>query len=201
MRLTWTVSTILVTGAALALTPAVFAQQSMPKTTKERIEQGKLVTTEKIKGKVALVNGNILVVRLSDGTIRQFNVPSSRKFVIDGKEVGVSDLKVGTTLTATTTTTKTSVTERTRTIGSGKVFWVSGHNVVVTLPNGENRTYTVKDDYKFNVEGKKATVSELRQGMNISAEKIVEEPMTEITSNTVVTGQAPKPVTSAKATR
>jgi hypothetical protein len=73
------------------------------------------------------------------------------------------------------------------------VWWVSGKTVIITLPNGENREYIVKDDYKFNIEGNaSATVSDLKKGMKISAEKIVEEPRTEITSDTVVTGQAPR---------
>jgi hypothetical protein len=54
----------------------------------------------------------------------------------------------------------------------------------------------VQDNYKFNVAGSKdATVADLRKGMRVSAQKIVEEPRTEIASNTVVTGQAPPPPT------
>jgi len=34
--------------------------------------------------------------------------------------------------------------------------------------------------------------ADLKKGMKISAEKIVEEPRTESVSNTVVTGQAPR---------
>jgi hypothetical protein len=107
--------------------------------------------------------------------------------------VTVHDLKPGTTLSATVTTTTTPINDRTTTVGMGTVWWVSGNTVIVTLPNGENRTYTVKDEYKFTVEGNKnATVTDLRKGMKISAVKIVEEPRTEIVSDTVVTGQAPR---------
>jgi len=90
------------------------------------------------------------------------------------------------------TTTTTPITERTTTVVTGNVWWVAGRTVILTLPNGENRTYNVPDGYKFNVEGNKnATVFDLKKGMRISAEKILEEPKTEITSNTVVTGSAP----------
>ncbi len=52
----------------------------------------------------------------------------------------------------------------------------------------------MKDDYKFTVDGNKnATVFDLKKGMTISAERIVEEPRTEIAVNTVVNGQAPPP--------
>ena len=42
------------------------------------------------------------------------------------------------------------------------------------------------------VEGKPASVSELKQGMNVSATKIVEVPRTEISETTVITGKSPK---------
>ena len=120
--------------------------------------------------------------------------PESRKFIIDGRELTVHELKPGTRLSATLTTTTTPVTERTTTVGTGKVWFVSGKTVILTLPNNENRMYTVKDDYKFIIEGNKnASVFDLRKGMVVSAQRIVEEPKTEIASNTVVTGQAPPP--------
>jgi RNase P/RNase MRP subunit p29 len=169
------------------------AQQQTPVTTKESIKSKASITKEQLHGTVEYVEGNDLVVRMTDGSIREFNVPASRKFTIDGQDLTVHDLKRGTKLSATVTTTTTPVTDRTTTVGTGTVWWVAGKTVVITLPNGENRTYTVKDDYRFTVEGNKsATVSDLKKGMKISAERIVEEPRTEIVSNTVVTGQAPR---------
>jgi len=179
-------------GSTMVLVTGV-AQQQLPQTTKESIKGKTSVTTEQLKGTVEYVEGNHLVVRTADGNIREFNVPESRKFTIDGRDLTVHDLKRGTQLSATVTTTTTSVTDRTTTVGTGTVWWVAGKTVIITLPNGENRTYTVEDSFKFNVEGNKtANVSDLKKGMKISAEKIVEEPRTEIVSNTVVTGQAPR---------
>ena len=177
---------ILAASAALAV-----AQQQMPKTTSETVKGTPTVTTEQLHGTVVYVEGNDLVVRMSDGDIREFKVPPSRKFIVDGKEMTVRQLKQGTELTATITTTTTPVTERTKTVGTGKVWWVSGNTVIITLPNNENRTYKVLDSYRFNIDGKPASVHDLRKGMMISAEKIVEEPRTEIASDTVVTGKAP----------
>jgi hypothetical protein len=185
-----TVLTTIAVGWTTALMTG-FAQQ--PQTTKESIKGKASVTTERLQGRVVYVEGNHLVVRMTTGEIREFKVPESRKFTIDGRDLTIHDLKPGTTLSATVTTTRTSVTDRTTTIGTGTVWWVAGKTVIITLPNGENRTYTVRDDYKFNVEGNpSATVSDLKKGMKISAEKIVEEPRTEIASDTVVTGQAPR---------
>jgi len=193
-RLNRILTAVTVIGAAstMQLMTAV-AQQQLPQTTKEDIKGKALITTEKLQGAVEYVEGNTLLVRMTNGAIREFNVPESRKFIIDGRELTVHDLKPGTTLSATVTTTTTPITERTTTVGTGTVWWVSGKTVILTLPDGENREYTVKDDYKFSVDGNQsATVTDLRKGMKISAQKIVEEPRSEIVSNTVVTGQAPK---------
>jgi hypothetical protein len=167
--------------------------QEMPKTTKETLKGTPTVTTEQLHGTVVYVEGNDLVVRMSNGDIREFKVPPSRRFIIDGKDMSASQLTPGTELTATVTTRKTPVTERTRTVGTGKVWWVSGNTVILTLPNNENRTYKVQESYRFVVDGKPASVHDLRRGMTISAEKIVEEPVTEIASDVAVTGKAPAP--------
>ena len=152
------------------------------------------VTTEKMSGEVVQVNGNNLVVKMSNGELRTFNnMPDSRRATIDGKEVGVRDLKPGTKLTATITRTTTPVTVRTTTVGTGRVRFVAGNTVILTLPNGENKQYTVRPDYKFIVNGRPATVTELRPGMTVSAEKIVEEPTVEIAMDTTVVGQGPRP--------
>jgi hypothetical protein len=83
------------------------------------------------------------------------------------------------------------VTIRTTTVKTAKVWYVSAPHVILTLPDGQNKQYTVKDDFKFVVNGQPATVFDLRAGMNVSAEKIVEEPTVEITTESKVVGQAP----------
>ena len=167
------------------------AAQEMPKTTKEHIKESEHVKTEQLKGTVLAVDGSHLAVKMANGELRSFNVPASRKFDIDGKEVSVGDLKPGTKLTATITTTTTQINERTTTVGSGKVWLVLGNTVIVTLPNNENRMYNVSESYKFMVDGREATLRDLKPGMTISAQKIVEAPRTEIATNTVVHGEAP----------
>ena len=184
------VSVIRMAFALFSLATAA-GQQQMPQTTKETIKGAAKITTEQLSGTVLQAEGNTLVVKMSSGGVKQFVVPESRKFIIDGKEVTVHDLRPGTTLQATVTTTTTPITERTTTIGSGTVWFVAGNNVTVTLPNGENRLFKVDDNYRFNIGGEKASVHDLRKGMQISAEKIVEEPRTELDIDTVVTGNAP----------
>jgi LPXTG-motif cell wall-anchored protein len=182
-------------GSCLALTIGglLFAQKQMPKTTTEKIHNSTTASTHSLTGTVQYVEGNTLVVKMAGGDIRSFTPPDSRKFMIDGQELTVHDLKPGTRLHAQVTNTQTSVTDRTTTVGEGKVWYVAGPNVILTLPNGENRQYKVKDDYRFMVDGKKATVFELRKGMVVKAEKIVETPRVELAQDVAVTGTAPKP--------
>jgi len=181
------------TAMVFTAVSATVIAQDMPKTTSEQMRGASSVKTEQISGTVVAVEGNDLLVRMSSGGFRHFSVPESRTFTIDGHDVSVHDLKPGTRLTATITTTTTPVTERTTTIGTGKVWYVSGNTVIITLPNNENRMYKVSEDYKFNVNGQPASVHNLKKGMVIAAQKIVEEPRTEVAANTTVTGHAPPP--------
>jgi hypothetical protein len=151
------------------------------------------VTTFEMKGEVAQVEGNTLVIKMSDGQVRTFNVPESRKFVIDGKELTVHELQPGTLLTATVTTAATPVTLTTTTVKTGTVWYVQRNNVILKLPNGENRQFIVKDDTAFTVNGNPATVADLKKGMVVSAERVTEQPMMDIATNTTVVGQAPPP--------
>jgi hypothetical protein len=178
----------------LCTTPMVFglmAQQQMPRTTTEKVRGASTAKTEQLRGTVVFVEGNRLVVKMSTGDLRTFEVPDSRRFIIDGKEQTVSELVPGTRLTATVTTTTTPVVDRTTTVGTGKVWYVAGNTVILTLPNNENRMYKVNEDYRFIVNGQKASVHDLKKGMVISAEKIVEAPRTEVASDVAVTGSAP----------
>jgi len=165
------------------------AQTTMQETTKGSAT----VTTSELTGEVLGVEGNDLAVKLSTGEVRIFHVPPTRRFLIDGKDLSVGELQPGTTLTATVKTTTTPVTVRTKSVIRGKVWYASPPNVILTLSTGENKGYVVKegDNVGFILRGKPATVFDLRKGQEITAEKIVEEPDTEIVTDTTVTGHAP----------
>ena len=151
------------------------------------------VSTSKMTGEVVIVDGNNLLVRMqADGQYRIFNVQPGRKFIVDGQTKLISDLSPGTTLTATITTREQPVTVRTTSSLNGTVWYVDRNYVILTLANGEVRDYKVPDSYRFTVEGKPASVNELRKGMQVSATKIVSENQTEISTETVVTGTARK---------
>jgi LPXTG-motif cell wall-anchored protein len=182
---------------------AVFAVTSAAQTAQtQQIKGAPVVTTEQLRGEVVKVDGNTLIVKMSTGELRTFsNIPDSRRATIDGVDVGVRDLKPGTRLTATITKTTTPVTIRTTTVKTAEVWYVAAPNVILRHPDGSTKQYVVKDEYKFIVNGQPATVYELRQGMKVSAEKIVEEPTVEIATDTKVVGQAPSPAPPAAVTK
>jgi len=171
------------------LTMMAVAQTS----TTEKIQGTAETTTVKLSGVVTYIEGNTFVAKMSGGGLRTFTVPDSLKFVIDGKTMTVHDIKPGTTLSADVVTTKTPITERTTTVLTGTVWFVAGNSVILTLPDGKNKMYQSEPDFKFKVDGQDASVNQLRKGMRISAEKIVEEPITEVATDTTVYGSAPKP--------
>jgi hypothetical protein len=150
------------------------------------------VTTEQLKGEVVWVDGNVLVAKLPNDTYRVFNIKPGQQFSIDGQTKLIGDLKMGTVLTATATTTTQPVLVRTTTVLEGNVVWVAGNYVVLAVPSGEDKGYTVPESFKFVVEGKPASVHELKTGMKVTATKIVEDPQTVISTTTVITGKGPK---------
>jgi len=181
--------------ALFALTPAAQAGQTTTQVTKGTAT----VTTEQMRGEVVKAEGNSLVVKMSTGELRTFsNIPDSRRATIDGVDVGVRDIKPGTRLTATITKTTTPVTVRTTTVKTAEVWYVAPPHVILRHPDGTNKQYTVKNDFKFIVNDQPATVFDLRQGMKVSAERIVEEPTVEIATESKVVGQAPVAAPAAR---
>jgi LPXTG-motif cell wall-anchored protein len=153
------------------------------------------VKTKNLSGTVVAVKGNQLIVNMSDGTPRVFTPPADVKFVVDGKELGLSELQPGTVLHATVTETTTPVMDRTVQTVEGTVWFAKGGTVVLTLPSGENKQYNIahNDPVKFyDHDQKEITVFDLKKGMEIHATKITEAPRVEFMTSTAVTGTAPK---------
>ena len=152
-------------------------------------------TTRTISGTVVEVNGGTLVVKMSSGDIRMFTPPADRKFLVDGKELTLSELQPGTNLKATITESPTTVVDRTVETLQGTVIFASGPSVILRLASGETKLYTIKadDPVKFrDGSGKEITVFDLRKDMKINATKITEAPRTELVATAVVTGTNPR---------
>ena len=101
-------SVVATTTACLALTLSLSAQVETQTTT---AAGNAAVVTKVERGEVVTVSGNDLVVKMADGTLRNFeNVPESAKVTVGGKQLGIHDLKPGMKLQRTITTTSTPMT-------------------------------------------------------------------------------------------
>jgi hypothetical protein len=144
---------------------------------------------------VEYVSGNDLIVKMEDGTIRHIpNVPESARVTVDGKELGIHDLKVGMKLEKTVTTTSTPKTVTTVQSVTGKVFHVSPPaSVILTLEDGSNQQFKIPKGQKFNVDGQMVDAWGLKKGMRITATKVVEQPVVEVSQQKALTGSMPPP--------
>jgi hypothetical protein len=145
------------------------------------------------KGKVVYVSGNDLVVKLADGSVKHVVVPKDFKFKVDGKDIGIEDLKIGTELTQTITTTTKNTSVRDVKKVDAKVWEVNAPYLIVTLPDGKNKRVKVPDGTKFTVEGEQKTVFDLRPGMQLTGTIVTKTPETVVSSRSRVTGKSPPP--------
>jgi len=147
------------------------------------------------RAEVVYVEGNDLVLKMEDGTIRHFpNVPESARATVNGKEIGIHDVKVGMKLEKTiTTTTIPSVVTTVQSV-TGKVWQIHPPNtVILTMDNGQNQQFNIPKDQKFNVDGQMVDAWGLKKGMKVSATKIVETPITSVSQVAKLTGTNPPP--------
>ena len=156
---------------------------------------GKSTEVNVERGQVVLVDGNDLVVKMDDGSIRHIpNVPESARATVDGKEVGIHDLKPGMKLEHTITTTSTERQITTVQSVTGKIWHVTPPTtVVLTLEDGTNQKFSIPKGQKFNIDGKMVDAWGLKKGMKISATKVVEVPETVVTREKTLTGTMPPP--------
>lgn len=147
------------------------------------------------RGEVVLVQGNDLVVKMEDGSIRHFaNLPESDTVLVDGKSLGIHDLKPGMKLERTITVTTTPRTITTVQTVTGKVWHVTPPNsVILTLEDGSNQQFKIPQGQKFTVDGQETDAWGLKKGMKVTATKVVEVPENVITRQKEVTGSAPPP--------
>src|SRR3954464_5575468 len=81
------------------------------------------ITTKVESGEIEYVSGNNVVVKMADCALRHFdNVPESARITVDGKEIGIHDLKVGMKVQRTITTTTVPKTITTVQSVTGKVW-------------------------------------------------------------------------------
>jgi LPXTG-motif cell wall-anchored protein len=180
-------------GFLCLLFPAVLMAQVQTQTTTTKSKP--LVETKVERGEVVSVSGNDLVVKMEDGTIRDFpNVPESARVTVGGQQLSIHDLKPGMKLERTITTTTTPQVVTTVHTVKGRVWQVSPpRSVILTLEDGTNQQFRIPEGQKFNVDGKEVDAFGLRKGMEISAQKVVTAPENVIAQQRTVTGEMPPP--------
>ncbi len=180
---------VAMTTACLAFTLSLSAQVE----TKTTTETGKPTVVTKVeRGEVVAVSGNDLIVKMADGTMRNFeNVPESARVTVGGKQLGIHDLKPGMKLQRTITTTTTPMTITTVQTVKGKVWSITPPlSIILTLEDGKNQQFKIPENQKFNVDGQMVDAWGVRKGMTLTATKIVEVPAVETTQKKTVTGEA-----------
>jgi hypothetical protein len=154
------------------------------------------VPTQQVKiesGEVVTVAGNNLFVKMSDGTTRDFpNIPESARATVDGQQLSIHELKPGMKLARATVTTTTPQVVTTIETVTGKVWHVTPpSSVILTLENGKNEEFRIPDGQKFMVDGTETDAWGLKQGMVVTAAKVVETPVTNISKQRAVAGTMP----------
>jgi LPXTG-motif cell wall-anchored protein len=177
----------------VALAVSISAAQVQTTTTTSAGAASKTVKVE--QGEVVYVSGNDLVVKMADGSLRHFrNVPDSARVTVDGKQLGIHDLRVGMKLQRTITTTTVPETIKTVQTVTGTVWNVNPPgSVILTLEDGKNQQFKIPKGQKFDVDGQMTDAWGLRKGMKLTATKIVETPTEVVTKQAKVTGTMPAP--------
>jgi hypothetical protein len=194
IRFSKTIMRGLLVGGALCMafsSPAASQVQ-----TTEKVEHGPAVHNVTIeRGEVVYVSGNDMVVKMEDGSLRNFdNVPDSTTVNVDGKQLNVHQLKPGMKLERQTVTTTTPrVITRVETV-TGRVWHVQPpRSVTLTLENGQNQTFRIPEGTSFTVNGQPTNAWGLRRGMTVSAQRVTEIPETVVTQQVKKTGTMPPP--------
>ncbi len=173
----------------------VFAQSAVAQVqTTRSVQSGQSKEVVQVdRGEVIAVEGNDLIVKMENGSVRHFeDIPESAKITVEGRQLGIHDLKPGMKLQRTITTTTTPQVVTTIDTVKGKVWYIAAPNtVILTLENGTNQSFKIPKDQKFNVDGQMLDAFGLRKGMVVVATKIVEVPMSVTSQERSVTGTMP----------
>ena len=170
-------------------------QTSKTETAGEAVKEVKIE-----RGEIIYVNGNSLVIKMEDGTLRHFdNVPDSVTFMVDGRPVNIHSAKVGMKVEKQTITTTTPRVVTTVETVTGKVWQVNPPSrVILTLENGENQAFKIPQGQKFMIDGRETDAWGLKKGMRVSAQRVTEVPETVVAQEIKRTGSAPPPPPAPK---
>jgi len=199
IRSSKTVLQCLLAGGAVCVAFSLPAAAQVKST--ETVEHGspnKQVMVE--RGEIVYVSGNDLVVKMEDGSLRNFfNVPDSTTITVDGRQLNVHQLKPGMKVERQTVTTSTPRTITKVETVTGKVWQVTPpRSVILTLEDGTNQAFKIPKGQKFTIDGQETDAFGLKKGMTVSAQRITEVPETVVTQEVKRTGTMPPPPPAPK---
>jgi hypothetical protein len=149
--------------------------------------QQQTTTSETKSFEVIAVQGNNLVVRLPEGT-RELTVPEDFRFVVDGQQKSVHELKPGMKGTATITTKTTMHPVTVTEVKNGTVRHVAGSTIIVQTDQGF-KSFTQSEIDKRGISivknGEPAQLSDFRAGDTLSATIVTTKPPRVVTEREV----------------
>ena len=179
------------------LAAAVASAQVSQKTTETKGAPMKTSKTRVVEGEVVSVSGSDVVFKTAAGA-RDVKVPDGFKFQMDGKDIGVADLKPGMKVKATITETETVTPVTLTDVRQAEVLDTTGGNLIVRGPKGI-RKWSAKDISENNIkiyrDGKEAQIGDFKKGDRITAVIVSQKPPEVVSSRSVkasATG-APEP--------
>ena len=161
-------------------------------------------STRTVNFEIVSVDGNTIVWRDPAGVTKEFKAPADFKLTMDGKQLGVADLKPGMKGSAVVTTTTTHNPVVVSEVKNAEVLFVSG-NAIVVRQDGKPRKYTQADverrHAKLYRQGVEVALSQFRPGDRLSATIITDGPPETVTESQVAAmvdpAAKPAPVAAA----
>lgn len=139
------------------------------------------VETRVDSAEVVYVEGNALVLRLTNGEVKQFEIPDSVRFAVDGRDLAPRDLQPGMKLSATISTAiAPRWVDAVEVVEVGTVWKISGGNLIVKTPAGENKLYRVPAGGTITLQGKTIALDQLQEGDKITATVLKTRPGAEV---------------------
>ena len=174
-------STLAACVLSVALGSAVLAQTSSTESTS--VKQ----TTK--SGEVVSVAGNKVVVKEADGT-HEYNLPDGFKFKLDGRDVGVDELKPGMQVSAVITDRITTREVTATRVVSGTVMQVAPGGIVLKDSQGNLKSYNFKDpdgnDVYFSSNGKEVSLRTVKTGERLTGTFVTKLPPQTVSQRSAV---------------
>jgi hypothetical protein len=149
-------------------------------------------------GTIVSVSGNKVVLKEADGN-HEYNLPPGFKVQVDGKDVGVDQLKPGMKASAVITDTITTRDVTVTKVVSGTVVQVAPGGIVIRARGGNFQSYNFQDpdgnDVTFvDANGREQSLRNVREGDRLSGTFVTKFPPQTIDKRSVkATASTPPP--------